>query len=210
MISFTISVYNEYIELQNLLEIVKSAQTPQDEIVILHTYKNEDEKTSGLFQEIEQLSKQYSNIYKNFHFQNRFAEMKNSLNSLATKEYIFNFDADEFASLDTINLWKNIVNNNNDNDLYYVPRINTVSNYKLEDIKKYSWNINQKGWINWPDYQPRIYQNNGKIKWVGDVHEYLEGFVNRTALPQDPRLAIIHSKNIERQREQNEFYESIK
>ena len=210
MISFTISVYNEYIELQNLLEIVKSAQTPQDEIVILHTYKNEDEKTSGLFQEIEQLSKQYSNIYKNFHFQNRFAEMKNSLNSLATKEYIFNFDADEFASLDTINLWKNIVNNNNDNDLYYVPRINTVSNYTLEDIKKYGWNINQKGWINWPDYQPRIYQNNGKIKWVGDVHEYLEGFVNRTALPQDPRLAIIHSKNIERQREQNEFYESIK
>lgn len=209
MISFTISVYNEYIELQNLLEIVKSAQTPQDEIVILHTYKNEDEKTSGLFQEIDQLSKQYSNIYKNFHFQNHFAEMKNSLNSLATKEYIFNFDADEFASLDTINLWKNIVNNN-DNDLYYVPRINTVSNYTLEDIKKYGWNINQKGWINWPDYQPRIYQNNGKIKWVGDVHEHLEGFVNRTALPQDPRLAIIHSKDIERQREQNEFYESIK
>lgn len=208
MISFTISVYNEYIELQNLLETVKSAQTPQDEIVILHTYKNEDEKTSGLFQEIEQLSKQYSNIYKNFHFQNRFAEMKNSLNSLATKKYIVNFDADEFASLDTINLWKNIINNNN-NDLYYVPRINTVSNYTLEDIKKYSWNINQKGWINWPDYQPRIYQNNGKIKWVGDVHEYLEGFVNRTALPQDPRLAIIHSKDIERQRKQNEFYENI-
>lgn len=208
MISFTISVYNEYIELQNLLEIVKSAQTPQDEIVILHTYKNEDEKTSDLFQQIERLSKKYANTYKNFHFQNRFAEMKNSLNSLATKEYIFNFDADEFASLDTINLWKNIVNNN-DNDLYYVPRINTVSNYTLEDIKKYGWNINQKGWINWPDYQPRIYQNNGKIKWVGDVHEYLEGFVNRTVLPQDPRLAIIHSKDIERQREQNEFYENI-
>lgn len=207
-ISYTISVYNELSELARLLEIVKSNKTKEDEIIIVHTYRDESEKVSPNFKDIQKLSSAFANIYKTFHFENHFALMKNYLNSLATKEYIINFDADEFASSDTINLWIKIISENN-NDLFLVPRVNTVIGYTLEDIEKYKWIINNNGWINWPDYQPRIFKNNGKIKWTGDVHEQLIGYEQMAALPQDPRLAIIHHKEIIKQRKQNQLYENI-
>jgi len=207
-ISYTISVYNEFTELKKLLEILNNVRSDQDEIIILHTFRDAVEKTTENFKDIEKLSKQYATIYENFHFQDRFAEMKNYLNGLATKDYIINFDADEFASSETIEIWKQVVSEN-DADIYYLPRINTVSNYTLEDVKKYNWTINQQGWILWPDYQPRIIKNNGQIKWTGNVHESLTGYKKAAALPQDPRLAIIHHKDIERQRKQNKLYENI-
>lgn len=208
MISYTISVYNELSELSRLLDLIGSIKTKNEEIVILHTYKDESEKQSENFRQIKSISSRYADTYETFHFQNRFADLKNYLNSLANNEYIINFDADEFASTETIKEWKKIIDEN-DNDLYYVPRVNTVENYTLSDIEKYNWNINANGWINWPDYQPRIFKNNGKIKWSGNVHEHIIGYEKYAALPQHPRLAIIHHKHIERQRQQNLLYEQI-
>jgi len=207
-ISFTISVYNELEELDRLLQLLKSVQTVKDEIVIVHTYREEQEKETSNFKKIENLSQSYSNIYKNFHFQDKFADLKNYLNSLATKDYIINFDADEFASIDTINIWKRIIEENH-GDMYAIPRINTVEDLTKEDIEKYQWNVNTNGWINWPDYQPRIFKNTGEIKWLGDVHERLTGYKRASGLPEDPRFAIIHRKHIDRQRKQNELYENI-
>ena len=207
-ISFTISVYNELEELDRLLQLLKSVQTVKDEIVIVHTYREEQEKETSNFKKIENLSQSYCNTYKNFHFQDKFADLKNYLNSLATKDYIINFDADEFASIDTINIWKRIIEENH-GDMYAIPRINTVEDLTKEDIKKYQWNVNTNGWINWPDYQPRIFKNTGEIKWSGDVHEQLTGYKRASGLPEDPRFAIIHRKHIDRQRKQNELYENI-
>lgn len=206
-ISYTITVYNELQELEQLLSLLQLSQTNQDEIVVVHTYRDEAEKDSDNFKAITELCKHVT-TYKNYHFQDKFAELKNYLSSLATKEFIINFDADEFASNDTITIWKKVISDN-DNDLYFVPRVNRVRNYTLDDVKQYNWNINQNGWINWPDYQPRIFKNNGKIKWQGDVHEQLVGQENSAALPADPRFAIIHNKDIDRQRKQNQLYESI-
>jgi hypothetical protein len=206
-ISYTITVYNELEQLKQLLSLLELCKTNRDEIVIVHTYRDEAEKQTENFKAIEELCKNVD-IYKNYHFQNKFAELKNYLNSFATKEFIINFDADEFASSDTVKLWKQVISENN-NDLYLVPRVNKVRDYTLDDIKKYNWQINQNGWINWPDYQPRIFKNNGKIKWEGNVHEQLMGQENTAALPADPRFAIIHNKDIDRQRKQNELYENI-
>tara|TARA_B100001778_G_scaffold15636_1_gene11937 strand:+ start:8299 stop:8934 length:636 start_codon:yes stop_codon:yes gene_type:complete len=206
-ISYTITVYNELEELEQLLSLLSLCKTNHDEIVIVHTYKDEEEKQTENFKAIEELCK-HIDIYKNYHFQNKFAELKNYLNSFATKEFIINFDADEFASADTVKLWKQVISENN-HDLYLVPRVNKVRDYTLDDVKKYNWQINGNGWINWPDYQPRIFKNNGKIKWEGNVHEQLTGQENTGALPADPRFAIIHNKDIDRQRKQNELYENI-
>ena len=41
-------------------------------------------------------------------------------------------------------------------------------------IKCAGWNVNDKGWVNWPDYQWRIWKNKPKIKWKNKVHEVLE------------------------------------
>ena len=210
MVSFTISVYNELKELDRLLQSLKSAQNPDDEIVVLQTFRSEKEQSTENFQDIQKLARLYCTTYNTYHFKDKFSEMKNYLNSLATQDYIINLDADEFVSLDTINIWKRILTENSDNnDLFYIPRINTVEGYTLEDIKEYHWNINQNGWINWPDYQPRIFKNNGKIKWHGNVHEQLIGYEKSAGLPQDPRMAIIHHKEINKQRKQNKLYENI-
>lgn len=207
-ISYTITVYNEISEFNKLIDTLNSFKSVHDEIIVLHTFKNDNELSSSIFKDIKNKAMSIADIYDNFYFQNKFADLKNTLNSLATKDYIFNFDADELCSPDTLSLWKNIISQSN-NDLYYVPRINTISDYTIEDINKYKWNINTNGWINWPDYQPRIFKNNNQIQWVGNVHESIVGYKNAVALPADPKFAIIHHKSIQRQRQQNALYETI-
>ena len=207
-ISYTVTVYNELQELKTLLPLLKQVRTDSnDEIIIVHTFREEKEKLTDIDIQIQEYANTIADQYVRYHFDKKFADMKNFTNNLATKDYIINFDADEFASIDTINSWKEAINDNN--DLYHLPRVNTVKDYTLDDIKKYSWNINNNGWINWPDYQPRIYKNNGKIKWIGNVHEQLTGFENAAALPANPRYAIIHHKDIQKQRSQNALYETI-
>lgn len=205
-ISYTITVYNELEEIERLLQLLQLAKSSNDEIIVVHTYREEKEQNTETDKKIQELCKDVE-IYKRYHFDNKFAEMKNFTNSLATKDYIINLDADEFASVETINIWREAINA--DNDLYHLPRVNTVTDYTLDDVKKYNWQINTNGWINWPDYQPRIYKNNGNIKWIGNVHEQLTGFTNAAALPANPQYAIIHHKAIEKQRSQNTLYENI-
>lgn len=35
--------------------------------------------------------------------------------------------------------------------------------------------MNDRGWVNFPDYQARIYRNDPEIKWVNKVHEVITG-----------------------------------
>lgn len=61
----------------------------------------------------------------------------------------------------------------------------------------------------WPDYQMRLYRNSDKIKWERKVHEKLVGYDNYSRLPDEPEYAILHEKDIARQEQQNNFYETI-
>lgn len=207
-VSYTISVYNEIVEIEKLLSFLSTEVRSEDEIVVLHTYKDLEETNTVWFRQITNICKQYCHTYQNFHFQNKFFAMKNYLNSLASKDFIINLDADEILSSGTASMWTDIIENHSF-DLYFVPRINIVDNYTQNDIQKYSWTINDKGWINWPDYQPRIYKNHCNIEWHGDVHEQLQNHKQAVALPDQPFLAIIHHKSIEKQRQQNALYNSI-
>jgi hypothetical protein len=76
-------------------------------------------------------------------------------------------------------------------------------------IQKWGWNVNDKGWVNFPDYQWRIYRNDPKIKWVNKVHERLVGFGVYAMLPADSEYCLSHAKEISRQESQNEFYDKI-
>ncbi len=63
--------------------------------------------------------------------------------------------------------------------------------------------------INAPDYQGRIYKRLPTIQWVGKVHERLNGFKSQTWLPTDESFCLYHPKDIDRQRQQNGYYETI-
>jgi len=88
--------------------------------------------------------------------------------------------------------------------------------YRL--LKEYNYIINEENGrvdyyqpiICWPDYQCRLYKNDPKIKWEGNVHEQLVGFEHYTRFPLDSMYAIEHHKNIARQEQQNSLYETIK
>ena len=102
-----------------------------------------------------------------------------------------------------------ILENNPDNEVYLVPRVNTVSGLTQEHIDKWRWNVDDEERINWPDYQWRIWKNKPEIKWVNKVHEKLEGFKTYAPLPAHTEMALIHPKDIKRQEKQNEYYSKL-
>lgn len=142
-------------------------------------------------------------------FNNDFAHWKNFLNSNCKGEWIFQLDADEFLEPDLIVNLEDILDNNTDKDLIVVPRINTVEGLTDAHIQKWRWNVNEKGWVNFPDVQTRIYKNSDKIGWVNKVHERIVGFESYTAFPSDEVYCIRHPKNIERQEKQNNYYDTL-
>ena len=102
-----------------------------------------------------------------------------------------------------------ILENNSENEVYLVPRINTVSNLTEEHIQKWSWNVNEKKWVNFPDLQWRIWKNKPEIKWKNKVHEVLEGFKTSTLLPAEEEYCLYHPKTIDRQEKQNNYYDTL-
>jgi hypothetical protein len=90
-----------------------------------------------------------------------------------------------------------------------VPRINTVAGLTNEHIQKWGWNVNEQGWVNFPDYQWRIYKRTPYIVWENRVHEVLNGFKSLAHLPAEEEFCLYHHKDIKRQEKQNELYSKL-
>jgi hypothetical protein len=63
--------------------------------------------------------------------------------------------------------------------------------------------------INKWDHQSRITKNNTNIRWIGKVHEKLEGFNIYSALPSYVDFSLFHPKTIEKQEKQNSLYDNL-
>jgi hypothetical protein len=61
--------------------------------------------------------------------------------------------------------------------------------------------------INAPDYQGRVYKSN--LRWINKIHERIDCPKEKIAYLDDEDYAILHYKTIERQEQQNTFYEKI-
>ena len=94
-------------------------------------------------------------------------------------------------------------------DILKVPRINTVEGLTQEHINKWGWGVNEQGWVNFPDFQMRLYQNKSHIKWEGLLHSTVIGFKSYATLPQEEIYCILHLKDLDRQIKQNELYDKI-
>jgi hypothetical protein len=160
---------------------------------------------SNATKEVREVAKDYIE----FSLNKDFASFKNNLSKYCTKDYIFQIDADEYPHQHLITNLGDILEYNQTIDVILVPRINTVSGLTAQHIGRWGWNVNDKGWINFPDYQWRIWKNNSKIKWINKVHERLEGFETYSLLPQMEEYCLFHPKDIVRQERQNALYETI-
>jgi glycosyltransferase involved in cell wall biosynthesis len=202
MISIAITVCNEHQELETLLDYLQErALSPEYEVVVQIDQDNHTEEVLGVV--IDRGIKHW------FYPLNKdFASYKNELKKHCLGEFIFQIDADELITLEMLELLPQILNSNPEVDLYYVPRINTVSGITPEHIQKWGWRYENER-VNWPDYQTRIYRNTPEVKWKNAVHEVIEGYKQFTVLPAVDELALIHHKSIEKQEKQNNFYNTI-
>ena len=214
-ISYAITVCNEFIEIQRLITFLLQHKRPQDEIVVqmdltVDDMKNHPEDKSQVHVYLMKHNTQ-GNIRVAFYpLNNDFGAFKNHLTQQCTGDYIFQIDADEYPNELFIKHLPALLEMNPDNDVYLVPRINTVDGLTPDHIKQWGWNVNAAGWVNWPDYQWRIWKNKSEIKWINKVHERLNGFTSYSMLPADTEaFSLYHPKTIDRQVKQNEYYESL-
>ena len=66
-------------------------------------------------------------------------------------------------------------------------------------MKDFGFNINEVGFINWPDYQMRIYKKCDHIYWTDELHTKLTGTDNVKGLQPNPLCALWHIKSMEKQ-----------
>lgn len=154
---------------------------------------------------------QYDIIQSGVSFNNDFSEFKNKLNETCNNygaDYIFQLDADEMISEFMVNNIENILNYNKQNDVFCLPRINTVEGITEEHIKKWGWKLNDKKYINFPDLQCRIFKPS--VKWHNKVHEtVMIGSMKFSTFPLDEQFCILHHKTIEKQELQNNLYNTL-
>ena len=205
-ISYAITVCNEKLEVKRLVDFLLHHKRTQDEIVVLYDQKNGDEEVINMLVKLNKLPN--FQVWRGF-FEGHFADWKNKLTEYCSGDYIFQIDADEIPNELLIENLPAILETNPDNEVYLVPRVNTVEGLTQEYILKWRWNVNEKGWVNWPDYQWRIWKNKPEIKWKNKVHEVLEGYEAYAPLPQQEELALYHPKDIERQIKQNNYYNTL-
>ena len=203
-ISYGLTVCNEHEEIKNLIEFIIDRKQPKDEIVVVYDLNRVTDEV------LDVLNIYPSVTYHPFNFQQNFLENKNFLNSKCTGDYIFQLDADEIPNESLMAYLPSLLEANKGIDLLITPRKNLVEGLTQEHIDKWRWNVNEKGWVNWPDAQKRIYKNDPKIQWSGHiVHGMVEGYKTFAKLPLDERFSITHNKTINRQEKQNERYHKI-
>ena len=208
-ISYGITVHNEAEELNRLLEILIHKTDSEDEIIICDDYS--DEKTRDVIRSwVQQYAHEDMITFKVYQrkLDSDFAAHKNSVIENSNGDYVFHFDADEYPHEVLLSQIKQIVEMN-EVDLIWVPRVNTVDGITQQHIEKWRWRVSEKGWINYPDYQARIFRRDKNIKWIKPVHEIISGAQSYAHLPPQEELSLYHPKTIQKQEKQNKLYESM-
>ena len=205
-ISYAITTCNEYNEIQRLIPLLLENKRKQDEIVVLFDQKNGDEKVAEY---LTTFSKYPNFQFWRDYFEGHFADWKNKLTEYCDGDYIFQIDADEYPNKMMFTHLPAILETNPNNEVYLVPRVNTVEGLTQEHINKWGWKVDSNNRVNWPDYQWRVWKNKPEIKWINKVHEVLNGYETYAALPEMEALALYHPKDIVRQEKQNDYYDTL-
>jgi glycosyltransferase involved in cell wall biosynthesis len=218
-ISYGITVYNEYKELDNLLYHLSKHIREEDEVVITRDISKVGDKSimQDDFYALEKVLEKYEyNTFfeprqlkvTTFEFRKDFSKLKNYTKEHCSGDYIFHIDADEIPNEILLKQLPQILEIN-DTDLVWVPRINIVNGITDFHLNLWKWRITEEGWINFPDYQARIFKNADHIKWVKSVHEVIDGAKTYSHLPPHEELTLKHEKEIQKQEYQNKLYDSI-
>ena len=204
-ISYGITVHNEAQELKRLLEVLHKNIDDTDEVVIC--VDGDDDPVRF---ELDVYSKKFSDSYKSMKVYQRkldkdFAAHKNSVIENSTGNYVFHIDADEYPNEILLQQLKQILEMNSV-DLIWIPSVNTIEGMEQHHIQKWGWRVTENNWVNYPDYQARVFRRDSEIFWTRPLHEYITGCKTQAHLPPHEELSLYHPKTIEKQEKQNMFY----
>ena len=203
-ISYSILTHNETKSLEKLLRFLVKWKDEGDEIVILDDF-SDNQKTKEL---LDFYVSVHNIVFEQRSLLEDFAGQKNHLKSMCSGDYSFNIDSDEMISRWFIKNVHDILDEN-PIDLIYLPRINTVDGLTEQHVQQWGWSVNEEGWVNFPDWQGRIFKNRPNIKWERPVHEMIIGFQTYAHLPTEKPFCMLHYKRIEKQEQQNQKYAGI-
>ena len=206
-ISYAITVCNEHKEINKLLTFLFEHKRKEDQVVV----QMDKTSTKEVIDICERFESKMYDEYKliQYSLDKNFAQYKNKLNSNCNGDWIFQIDADEVPNEYLIQALPFILEANPDTEAYWVPRVNTVAGITDSHIQKWGWRVDDHGWVNFPDWQMRLYKNSDHIYWIKPVHEQLKGYTKFANLPAEEKFALYHAKDIGRQETQNKFYETI-
>jgi glycosyltransferase involved in cell wall biosynthesis len=186
-------VCNESKDLYSLVSFLKKVRESDDEINILID-------TNHVSNSVERVIEYFKDdiVVNRRGFDGDFSAQRNYQIEKCSGEYIFLIDPDEMPQEKLIVNMKKMIEDSNA-DMVVIPRINICPGFTDEWLKLTGFNVNQAGWINWPDCQTRIIKNIPTIRYSNKLHERLTGFKNPINLNADPTLALWHIKSVEKQ-----------
>jgi glycosyltransferase involved in cell wall biosynthesis len=206
-LSYGITVHKEHEELNQLLELLIKETDTEDEIIIVQD--GDDKRVKEVISKWMNETLDWKGIYWHTHELNGdFAKHKNFVIEQCSGDYIFHIDADEYPNTTLLKQLKDVLKINQV-DLIWVPRVNTVEGITEQHIKNWGWNLTEQGWVNYPDYQSRIFRRDENIRWQRPVHEQIQGAKTYSHLPPMEELSLYHPKTIEKQEKQNQLYSEI-
>lgn len=182
-----------------------------DEIVLLADVGNLNVETGEVLKKY--LSRGVSNVvYWEHNLDNDYSSHKNFGATKCSGDFIFQIDGDEIPAEPLLLNLKDIIEANPGIEAFWVPRINDFRGVTEEHARQWGWRLSmsptyKRPLVNWPDPQCRVFMNKpDRIKWVGRLHERIQGNDNFVYLPNDEDLALYHDKTIEKQVETNIRY----
>jgi hypothetical protein len=202
-LTYAIGVCNEHVEIESLLYFLIHVKDTSDDINVLFDTRNGTQQVRDVLQRFKDditLSERP--------FDNDFSVHRNYHITKCSGDYIFMIDADEMPQEQLIKTIKQYIRESG-SELLYIPRMNICPGYTQSWLQKLNFNTNQVGFINWPDYQGRIFKNSEQIRWGNKLHEKIEGAQNAIILPAEPSNGIWHIKTVQRQNKQGAFYDNM-
>lgn len=191
-VTYTIQVCNESRELFSLINFLKKTIDEEDDIHVVADSNRVTSRVESVLEHFKDDITVFKRPFGNFCDNSQFHSDK------ANGDYIFGLDADEMPREFLIKNVKKIIEESGA-DIIAVPRINIDPGYTEEFLERRNYKINEMGWINWPDFQGRIYKKCDYIKWTDEMHTKLTGTDKIVGVQATPHLALWHIKSIEKE-----------
>lgn len=191
-LTYSIQVCNESRELFSLLNFMIKMRSGNDDIDVVVDSKNKTEKVQKVLEHFKKHIRIFERPFDNFKSNSQFHADK------ARGDFTFLIDADEMPQETLIKNIKKVIQQTGA-EIIFIPRINIHPGLTSDFIRWSEFNVNEMGWINWPDYQGRIWKKCDYIKWSDEVHTKLIGTDKVVKLQPNPQVSMWHIKSMEKQ-----------